>query len=206
MRDMTQTQVGEIWTLTYGKFRGVVVCVWADESEEDLRLVPFSTSSDQVAFATDRDVLIPAKHWGGSGVAIAHAWMARTVSRSELLQRVGEVSDDALSAIRSAEMYGIAPESETAYKEWRGRPIVEIGDPRVSQMRVLLEKWHAAQYWARLFRTGVTYAARDVRPKSARVVAERFEARENEDVAEQLVPIEPPLVDTAANSNLSLAA
>lgn len=145
--------IGQVWRFAYSDLVAVVVAAWADEDGEDVRIVPLSTAPEGRQHPTDRDVVLTPDETSGGEWAVAHAWLSRTVPREALSHVVGSVSTEALHAIRSAELVGIDPDASKAFESWRGGALSGEDDPRIAEMRRLLEEWDDAERYQVLFRS-----------------------------------------------------
>jgi len=114
------------------------------------------------SLATTSDAAVPCAENTLGVELLAACWNARSFHSRDLTTRRGQVSAEALEAIRETELVGIVPHAPVRFGAWRGTPVTADDDPRIDFELGQLRHWNAIE--ERALRSGIAVAHDSGRP------------------------------------------
>ena len=139
MTHTTPHAPGQLWSLS----SEIVLISFIDETTDDVRVVPIG-AGQAISDVAHNEVLVPAGENSFALPLLFECWHARWFQRSDLSLCIGELSSDALTAVRAVEFQDILPEEADRWSAWRGLPIeTPDEDVRVQRQRASVDDWNS---------------------------------------------------------------
>jgi len=136
---MAVARVGEVWSIKGADHLALVIFVRPENGphSEDVRVVPVYQGPQFIAFATHRDVIVPAPLNSFGEPLLAATWNARGLTRSDLGHLAGRVEPAAVEAARLVEMSCIIPNLDlSSARGLQGkRPASDVGLARAVEFQ-----------------------------------------------------------------------